>query len=270
MANSTCSFCANQPPSLLAGSCPNWLAELAQERQRLQNFQQNRLDVLEFFSGHGNLHRACQNAGLDAIGFDHLNGPGEDLHYLRGLETAIDRVLEVRQHGLVWFAPPCSWWTFLASPNHKRSLENRYEGDSSNLDVRLANSLAHVVAALMRLCASLGLAVVIEQPSDSCLFSFGCLKKSLAVINACSVQTYLSAFSSAMPIPKPLVLKGTCRWLGSLFRNKPSRSFEQGRAYAKTPDGKVCGLAELQATQQYPLAFGEAARDSEDVVCFPS
>jgi hypothetical protein len=258
MADSSCAFCSNQRPALLAGGCPHWLAELVLARQDLQNVQQNQWDVLEFFSGHGNLHRACQAAGLHAVGFDHLRGPQEDLHHFCGLEAAIDRILEVKRHGLVWFAPPCSWWTFLASPNHKRSFENRYEGDSSNMDVRLANSLAHVVAALVRLCASLGLAVVMEQPSDSCLFSYGCIKKSLAMIQAATVTTYLSAFSDEIPIPKPLILKGTCKWLGSLFRNKPNRSFEQGRAYTKRPDGKVCGQAELQATQQYPWAFGEA------------
>jgi hypothetical protein len=78
------------------------------------------------------------------------------------------------------------------------------------------------------------------------------------MIQAATVTTYLSAFSDEIPIPKPLILKGTCKWLGSLFRNKPNRSFEQGRAYTKRPDGKVCGQAELQATQQYPWAFGEA------------
>ena len=269
MANSRCFYCFQQPAQL-DGLTPAWLAGFVQARQSLQQFQPNSWDVLEIFSGHGNLHGACQAAGLDAVGFDHVNGTAECLHHLKGLTTAVHRILEVKPHGLVWFAPPCSCWTFLSSDNHKRCQDNQYAGDASNIDVRLANSLAHIVAALMRLCASLGLAVVIEQPSDSCLFSFGCLKKSLAVINACSIQTYLSAFSSAMPIPKPLVLKGTCRWLGILFRNKPSRSFEPGRVYAKTPDGKVCGLAELRATQQYPWAFGEAARDSEDVACFPS
>ena len=268
MANSKCLFCSNQAPALLAGGCPNWLAELVLARQRLQNFRQNRWDVLEFFSGHGNLHRACQTAGLDASGFDHIRGPQEELHYLNGLEAAIDRILEVRRHGLVWFAPPCSWWTYLASPNHKRSSENQYEGDASNVDVQLANSLAHVVAALVRLCASLGLAVVMEQPSDSCLFSFGCVKKSLAIIQADTVRTFLSAFSDEIPIPKPLILKGTCKWLGSLYRNKPSRSFQPERAYTRSPDGKLSGNAELQATQQYPWAFGEAVWHSEFIFAF--
>ena len=157
MANSKC--ISDQVPTLLAGGCPDWLAELELAQLRLRNFRQNRWDVLEFFSGHGRRHRACQTAG----------GRQEDLHYLGGLEAAIDRVLEVRRHRLVWFTPPCSWWTYLASPNHKRSSENQYVPKCTS---RLANSLALVAAALVQLCASLGLAAAMEQLSDSCLFFF--------------------------------------------------------------------------------------------------
>ena len=256
--DASCFYCSQQP-MLLAGLTPAWLADFVQARQSLQQFQPNSWDVLEMFSGHGNLHRACQAAGLDAMGFDHINGTAECLHHLKGLKTAVDRILEVKPHGLVWFAPPCSCWTFLSSDNHKRCQDNQYAGDASNIDVKLANSVAHIVAALIRLCASLGLAVVVEQPSDSCLFSYGCIKKSLSMIQAQTIQTYLSAFSLNMPIPKLLVLKGTSKWLGSLFRNKPSRAFDTGQAYTKSADGRTTGQAGLQATQQYPWAFGEAA-----------
>ena len=257
MANSRCFYCFQQPAQL-DGLTPAWLTGFVQARQSLQQFQPNSWDVLEIFSGHGNLHRACQAAGLDAVGFDHVNGTAECLHHLKGLTTAVHRILEVKPHGLVWFAPPCSCWTFLSSDNHKRCQDNQYAGDASNIDVRLANSLAHIVAALIRLSASLGLAVVVEQPSDSCFFSYGCIKKSISMIQAQTIQTHLSAFSLDMPIPKLLVLKGTSKWLGSLFRNKPSRAFDPGQAYTKSADGRTSGNAGLQATQQYPWAFGEA------------
>ena len=142
MANSKC--ISDQVPTLLAGGCPDWLAELELAQLRLRNFRQNKRDVLEFFSGHGNRHRACQTAGLDAARFNRPRGLQEDLHYLGGLEAAIDRVLEVRRHRLVWFTPPCSWWTYLASPNRKRSSENQCVPKCTS---RSANSLALVPAA---------------------------------------------------------------------------------------------------------------------------
>ena len=254
MANSKC--ISDQVPTLLAGGCPDWLAELELAQLRLRNFRQNKRDVLEFFSGHGNRHRACQTAGLDAARFNRLRGLQEDLHYLGGLEAAVDRVLEVRRRRLVWFTPPCSWWTYLASPNRKRSSENQCVPKCTS---RSANSLALVAAALIQLCASSGLAAAMEQLSDSCLFFFGCVRKSLAFIQAYAVRTWRSAFSDEIPIPKPLVLKGTCKWLGCLFRNRFNRSFEQERA---------SGHTELQATQQYPRALGEAVWLSEFIFAF--
>ena len=84
------------------------------------------------------------------------------------------------------------------------------------------------------------------------------MKKSLAMAGATTIHTYLSAFSADVPIPKLLVLQGTCRWLGSLYRNKPARAFDTARAYLVDGSGRVSGQPQLQGTQQYPVAFGQA------------
>lgn len=250
-----CRYCADPVPFWQV--CPTWLQDIAEERYRTA-YKLLPLEVLEIFCGVGNLHQACADAGLRSLGLDLLNGPSEDLLTMPGFLRAVDCILSVQDKGLVWFAPPCSNWTFLSSSVHRRSEENSWLGDTSHPDVRQANNLAYVTAALIRLAASCGLAVVIEQPSDSCLFKFGPVRKAVAMLGCSKMQTYLSGFSTDVLCPKPMQLIGTSVWLGSLYRAKPDRPFQTDAAYTRGLDGRVSGGARLSETAVYPTEFGQA------------
>ena len=125
-------------------------------------------------------------------------------------------------------------------------------------DVMAANHIAAVTAALIRLALSRGLEVVVEQPADSCLYKFGCMRKALAMMNGQAVRTWLAAFDEAFVCPKPLDLRGNCLWLPGLFRNQPQGHQAQQDVYSVDLDGKVTGGRALASTSAYPAAFGQA------------
>lgn len=244
---------------MAAGVVPTWLQAIAQHLQ--QNNPTNRsLDVVEFFSGQGALHRACQEAGLQAVGFDVRHGPEQDILRETGLLHAVSLVLQIKANGLAWFAPQCSGWVFLSSSGHGRALGNNFEGRETerSSEVEAGNSTACIVSALVLLAASRGVAVVVEQPSDSCMYKFTSLRTALNIAGANSLHTWLAGFCDQFPCPKPLVLKGTSSWLGALYRNKPSRTFNTEQVYKKGIDGKVSGGPMLSSTSAYPWEFGQA------------
>lgn len=251
-----CQHCGDATP--FAAVVPPWLLAIAREVEQPLPLPRD-LDVVEFFSGQGNLHRACSKAGLAAVGFDHLLDPEQDILRMAGLAQAISLLLRLKPNGLAWFAPQCSSWVFLASSCHGRSGANNYEGRAPTAEVTAGNSKVCIVSALLLLAAARGVAVVVEQPANSCMFKFANLRAALQIVQANSVQTWLSAFSETVPCPKPLVLRGTCSWLGALYRNKPARKFETGQVYQRSLDGRVSGGPLLGSTAAYPWEFGQAA-----------
>ena len=252
-----CQHCAEAAP--FSAIVPLWLLTLAQELQQQQPAPRD-LDVVEFFSGQGNLHRACCEAGLAAVGYDYQRNPEQNILCMAGLVQAISLLLRLKPRGLAWFAPQCSSWVFLAHSGHGRTSANNYEGRAPpSAEVTAGNSKVCIVSALLLLAAARGVAVVVEQPADSCMFKFANLRAALQIVHASSVRTWLSAFSESVPCPKPLVLWGTCRWLGALYRNKPTRKFQTEQIYTRGLDGRVTGGPLLGSTAAYPLEFGQAA-----------
>jgi hypothetical protein len=234
---------------------PHWLAAVLQAVEP----PPRTLDVLEVFSGKGHLWQACAAAGLAARGFDHCDSWEEDITTFEGFVLLSLLLLSVKEKGLVWFAPPCSWWVFFSSSNHQRSAENSWAGKAGDRNVLRANHIAAAVSALIRLAASRLVQVVIEQPSDSCLFNFPEIAKAARALPYRGVRTYLGAFDPCFPCPKPLQLWGSCSWLRSLRRNKPLGMLASSSVYSVHADGSVQGRQGLADTATYPIAFGQAA-----------
>jgi len=216
------------------------------------------LDVLEVFSGRGHLWQACSASGLSARGFDNRQAWEEDLTLFDGYMLLLLLVLSVKEGGLIWLAPPCSWWIFLSQHNHQRKAANQWAGKVDDLNVQRANHIAAAMSAVVRLAMSQLVQVVIEQPSDSCMFNFPEMAKAARALPFRGIRTYLRSFDPSFPCPKPLQLWGSCHWLKHLRRNKPFDNKVAEGTYQVLADGRVkggCGLAE---TAIYPRAFGEA------------
>ena len=217
------------------------------------------LDVLEFFSGHGNLWRACVARGLSARGFDNRQAWEEDLTIFDGFMLLLLLVLSVKEGGLIWLAPPCSLLIFLSHNNHQRAAANGWAGKLQDLNVQKANHIACAVSAVIRLAISRKVQVVIEQPTDSCMFKFPEMAKAARALPQRGIRTYLRSFASTFPCPKPLQLWGSCSWLRHLRRNKPFDCSVAEEVYQRTADGQVSGSFGLADTAMYPKAFGDAA-----------
>lgn len=217
------------------------------------------LDVLEVFSGQGRLHQACQALGFAARGFDNAYNWQEDINTFDGFMLLLLLVLSIRQGGLLWLAPPCSWWIFLSHSNHQRAASNQWSGDIRNRRVLKANHLASAAGALIRLAMSRLVQVVVEQPLDSCMFNFPEMAKATRALPYRGIVTYLAAFDLNFPCPKPLQLWGSCSWLRHLRRTKPNEHQTSDEVYSRTVDGQITGGRALTDTASYPEEFGAAA-----------
>lgn len=215
------------------------------------------LDMLEVFSGQGELHAAFQRAGYAAVGFDKARCAEEDILRLTGLQRLTRLLCRVRGGGVVWFAPPCNMWVWLSSSVHKRSGANPY-GCRGHKAVREANSVAFLTAALLRLALARGLQVFLEQPTGSCLPQFPPIAAAIALGHLSCEIVHLGAYG--MDIPKPLKIFSNSPLLPTLRRLPPSGLQEKSRDeyYVKGVDGSVSGRAALRSSAAYPRAFGEA------------
>lgn len=235
---------------------PFWLSTLARPHQLCER----RLDVVEVFSGAGQLSAACREKGFQVRSFDREHSPREDLGNSTGLESVIRAIMSLKFGGLLWLAPPCKNWVFLSMPQHKRRRSNAYLGENPNRQTREANSLVYVVAALVRLAVARGVHYILEQPINSRMLLTACMTKATRMTQAATITTYLAAFCKEFPCSKGLHLCGTAPILKALRRNPPPPGRRSEQVYTKDDfSGAVSGGPDLEQTQHYPLEFGRAA-----------
>ena len=239
---------------------PEWLLPVLLLEWAALAGAESDLDVVELFAGEAEVSKSCEACDLKVVAVDALHGTAEaNLQTLRGVRYAISMILRLKAGALLWLAPPCSGWVFLSSSCHKRNSSNDYRGNRRNPGVAADNSLAHVVAALCRLASWWGITFILEQPADSVLFNFGCVKKALNMCGAIFTRTFAQAFDPSFPIRKPFRLAATAVWASSLRRNKPWTSTVGHGCYTVDSDGRVSGHRSLSETAAYPHEFGQAA-----------
>ena len=90
---------------------PVWLWALAEPWLHCERD----LDVLELFSGEGQLSSACQRQGFRTQAMDRENGPTQDLGNVTGLKWAIFYIMSLKTGGLLWLGPPCKNLFFFVS-----------------------------------------------------------------------------------------------------------------------------------------------------------
>ena len=218
------------------------------------------LDVVEMFSGDGELSAACLRKGLLVQSIDRENGPLQDLGTMVGLQFAIDAIMNLKVGGLLWLAPPCQNWVFLSMSVHRRSATNDYLGRPSSRLTQEANSLLYINTALVRLAVARGAKYIIEQPLDSRMLKTKCMAKVFHMTGARRVVTYLKSFAETFPCAKGLHLAGNADFLQALVRNRPEGKASDGIYTIDSITGSVTGGPELAGTASYPSGFGEAAQ----------
>jgi hypothetical protein len=139
-------------------------------------------DCVEIFSGCGSVWRAAQQAGKKAQGYDKHRVPGvtdqhagsmnENILTRAGFLHALTLVLRLCPRGLLWLAPMCNSFSWLALSVTMRAAHNSYVGDESRACVREGNLAARAAAFLMIVAWVRMVHVVVENPSTSMLFRF--------------------------------------------------------------------------------------------------
>lgn len=247
----------------LPAALPRWARPIV--NRLLPQVRQRDVDLVEVFSGRGQLAAAFRDGNYQVATFDIVDNPQQDATTLQGIFYLIILILRVVPGGLVWLAPPCQLWTFMASSVHKRT-RSAPAGDTSNTKVREANQIARVVAAVILLAHSRGARVFVEQPRGSHLFRYKYVARAFHHIALSQrrrapwrrVITYMGAFGG--PLVKPLEIWTTARFGQRLARLAPEPPPEMQRSQYYTVVGSksVTGKKKLAESGHYTRAFGEA------------
>ena len=133
------------------------------------------LSVVELWSGVGSVAAAGEELGLKCHQFDLLRkGPDveetEDMLTPQGFQVALQRVMRLKNGGLLWMAPPCSSWVFMNTKNTKRCRENPL-GDTSYKPVADGNLQAEIMIFFFVLALLRTVHPVCEQPVGSQMHS---------------------------------------------------------------------------------------------------
>jgi hypothetical protein len=68
-------------------------------------YLQPRLDALEVFAGDASVKTAFNEGGCVAEGWDYASDPRHDVLALSGVKLLIQRILQIKCGGLLWFTP---------------------------------------------------------------------------------------------------------------------------------------------------------------------
>ena len=122
---------------------------------------------MELFSGDAAITRSFQYNNLRACPIDVAYDAAFDLASTTGFCLAVTLVLRLCPCvGLLWLAPVCTTFVFLASSKHRRCPALPL-GDFNRPDVHLGNVLANRSIALIALCDSMRIHWALEQSSNS-------------------------------------------------------------------------------------------------------
>ncbi len=137
--------------------------------------------ALEIFSGSGHFSKALRKhlgAFVNVVELDYIHGPQFDLTK-RSLQQFVLRLIRKRWVVAVWLGTPCNTWSRarrgggtgpgpIRDNNHLWGLPNLSDKDQSKINV--GNALLKFSAAVFRLCLSLNIPVVLENPLTSMLW----------------------------------------------------------------------------------------------------
>ena len=128
-------LCDSKLSGWLAAGLPLVLLQLV-ARLRWAVLGLPRLHCVEYFCGVAAVARGMRIFGLRSVNYDNFhNAVWEDLTSMPGFCLAITLALRLAEGcGLLWFAPVCATWIFMARPHTKRCAAY-FRGDERRLDL---------------------------------------------------------------------------------------------------------------------------------------
>ncbi len=233
------------------------------------------LDCAEMFSGVGSVRRAAEQAGKRAEGYDKNRIPGvtdcsnnpacEDILTRAGFMTALKLVFRLTPGGLLWLAPMCNSFCFLALSSTRRAVANNFVGDETKGTVQRGSASAQAAAFLMTVAWARMVHVVLENPLTSKLFSFLTVAGAV-VFKPTLVSCARCAFSDAADGDRYLKryrFLSSETWIQQLSKQcvcqRPKKHAPLVTVTYSRARRRHTGIkAALQASAAYPRALGEA------------
>ena len=221
------------------------------------------LDFAEIFSGAGAVHRALAALGYRGRRMDLSYHRAHDLLTPVGFALALEMAEAIKPGGLMWLAPPCSTWVWMARASTGRHIQ--VEGDITLETVVRNNALAERVALLLEVVSLQGGYWLLEQPRSSMLWDYPAMKAVLERHGCTPAYLHMGAYGGRTL--KPTTLMGTAPFAHELARTCTARQQLRLQLWGaktttkwKDAHGKrrCQGTAALKGTQAYPEGFGAA------------
>ena len=143
------------------------------------------LACVEMYSGpSGHIAAAAAAAGRPAAAYDRLFGSGApvrtsgvethggDILTSEGFHAALRLALRLAPGGLLFTAPDCSSFCWLAQSVMCRTPANKFAGNTSHPKVDAGNRIALATAFLMAVAWCRGVTVAMENPPRSSIFNY--------------------------------------------------------------------------------------------------
>ena len=183
------------------------------------------LDCVEIFAGVGSIAAAAAQKGLRTAAYDKGRITGvtestEDITTAQGFTTAINLVLRLAPHGLLFLAPDCSSWGFMNCSRCQRSEANGYIGDVAYPKVSAGNMIAECSVFLVLLAAAREVKAALENPVGSHFFKYGPVMdvaNSLNMVEACTNRCAFSVAPFGKRYKKKYKFLATGSWIRGVF-----------------------------------------------------
>lgn len=240
---------------------PEWQGACSSHHERGDRTE-DRIDALSVFDGHGGMSAAFGAEAFRVASFEIERDASQNVLSMTGIETFLNVVSRMPHDSIAWLAPPCGSWVFLTRSKSKRTAQN-LAGAINDSWVRLHNDIADWVARALLFLTSRGIFVVVEQPTDSCLYKYPPVQDALTQIGARPARIQLCNWGQ--DTLKPLTLWGTAPWLEVLVERNAElaeaiggRVRKRQRLVTVDDNGKVTGKrGALSESAAYPTALCE-------------
>ena len=221
------------------------------------------LDFAELFAGNCAVGRALQALGYQGRAMDKTYHPGHDLLEPVGFLAALQTALDLKPGAVMWLAPPCSTWVWLA--RHSTGRDLAVHGNIALPVVVRQNALVERVVLLLEILTARGAHWILEQPASSILWHYPAMQACLAR-HGCQPQCMdMGAYGGSSV--KPTTLMGTVPYLRvlsarcspALRRRLEIEGVQTTTRWMDSEGQRRCqGTPELRGTQAYPEGFGAA------------
>ena len=251
-------------PGKLPAECMLMLVEKHTRSWNLRRY----LDLTLLFSGQGGAATSARDMGMQAMTFDKLDNDNEDIRSVVGILLATWGVHSTVVNGIVWMSPDCDpWLSFITkSTTERNNKEPDIVGNCDSEWVQAANDVALLVSWIIFIAYMRGIYTSIEQPINSMLFKYPCVKITHEIVDAKRVVCFAGALGATSPKPLEFMVTIPSEHVDLYLRHGKREAqlrfkeedIQPTKLAKVTQSGWVCGTKHMAASKAYPSGLCNA------------